>query len=144
MAPFIYYLLLICLMVTGNPEKSGDTVLCDMGDTTTTGVGLGRKKKNCRGKGICVIGSDLKIAASDDQMTIARLGFTDQSFRNMFISYSDLSKYAVEKYFSDKYFVMEEAFAGFVTIKGRDYKIHIPKGEYPIHREDKGLRIVFD
>jgi hypothetical protein len=113
-------------------------------DTTVTGVGLGRKKKGCQGKGICVIGSDFKIPTPDDRQTIARLSFTDQSLSSMFITYSDLSETAMKEFFSDRYFIMEEVFSESLEVKGNVYKIDIPKGKFPISKQDKGLKIQFD
>lgn len=119
-------------------------MVVDTGDTTVSGVGLGRKKKNCKGKGICVIKGDIKKAVLDDRQTIATLNFNDQSLSTMFIAYSDLSEIARKEYFSNDYFIMEEAYSEPLKMGGKIYKIFISKGKYPISKQRKGLKINFD
>ncbi len=136
------YCLLLVLSMLVNPEMQLYSTKANMGDTTVSGVGLGRKKKNCKGKGVCIIGSDIK--SIDDRHTIAKLSFTGQSLSSMFISYSDLSEKARRQYFSEKYFIMEEAYVGDLRANGKLYKINITKGKYPISTGKNGLKIEFE
>ncbi|PHN02401.1 hypothetical protein [Flavilitoribacter nigricans] len=139
----IYYQLLLGLFILTSPGIPSNFVMPAAGDTTVSGVGLGRNKKNCEGKGICIIGSELKIAGIGDRQTIARLNFSKQSLGSMSISYSDLTEGARRTFFSEKYFLMEEAYSGTLKVKDRAYEIKIPAGKYPIVKEEKGLRVDF-
>ncbi|MBK8502881.1 MAG: hypothetical protein IPL46_12065 [Saprospiraceae bacterium] len=62
----------------------------------------------------------------------------------MFISHSDLTENAKREYFSNGYFIMEEAYSGTLVIKDNVYKINISMGKYPIDNQKNGLKITFD
>ncbi|WP_236980673.1 hypothetical protein [Membranihabitans maritimus] len=142
--PMVYYILVLCLLTLAGSETHVNSMVYDNVETTTTGIGIGRKKKNCQGKGLCVIGSDIKSITIEDRITIARLSFDKESLRSMFIARSDLSDFAVKEFFSGKSFEMEDGYNGTIIVKGNHYDIDIPKGYYPLYKQKTGFVIKFD
>lgn len=141
---YLYYFFLAGLIMFVSPDYQLQSTLANMGDTTVSGVGIGRKKKDCAKKGVCIIGSDIMITGIDDRHTIAKISFSGEgSLNSMFISYSDLTKNARIDFFSDEYFIMEEEYVDILKVKDKVYKIDIQKGKYPITKYKKGLKIQF-
>lgn len=140
----LYYLMALGFILMVTPDSQLYTPVVDIQNSAVAGVGLGRKKKNCRGKGVCIISSEIKTPGSGDRIILATLTFSGESLTSMFIDYSDLNENVKKEYFSGDHFIMEESYSGPFKRQKKAVMIHIPKGKYPISQQKNGLKIGFD
>lgn len=139
-----YFILLFGLLLLFTPEAISTAIPMEtVGTTTTTGVGIGRSKKNCEGKGLCIITGEIKGWKIGNRQTLARLTFDGESLSTMFITHSDLNKSAREEFFAGTHFVMEEPFGTLLKVGKQTFQIQIQKGKYPIRKTDRGFTVDF-
>ncbi len=138
------YILLLGLLLLFTPDSMPITNPMKLvGPTTTTGVGLGRPKKDCKGKGLCIITGEIREWKVGNRQTIARLTFNGETLSTMFIAHSDLNKTAREEFFAGRHFVMEEPYESSLKVGKQTFQVHIEKGQYPIRKSDRGFTIDF-
>lgn len=121
---------------------SDSNVLIAPSETTTTGIGFGRTKKNCEGRGFCVIEASFNNSIVGDHLTRATLTFSDRSISSIYFTNKDLGEQERRKYFSGDYFAVDEDFKTQLKIKGRTLDIYISEGMYEINRDKEGLEIL--
>lgn len=102
---------------------------------TTIYVRFGRRKKNCRGFGICAAA----VSHTNNRGTRTTVVFSGKSIRYLRWSKKDVSKENQAKYFRDGTFVMEEDFTETLLIDGEKKVMSLKAGKYKLKEDKEGF-----
>ncbi len=105
--------------------------------TTTTGyVRFGRRKKNCRGFGIC----SARISTTNtDKGTKTIFGFNGRAIVYLRWAKKDVAKNSDQKHLKDGLLILEEEVDEAVEYKGEKYSLKIAPGKYELKEDGEGF-----
>lgn len=105
--------------------------------TTTTGyVRFGRRKKNCRGFGIC---SAWISTRNTDKGTRTTFGFNGNSIIYLRWAKKDVAKNSEQKELKNGVLVLEEEVSEKIKYKGEEYNLRIKPGKYELKEDGEGF-----